>query len=343
MIYLDRNENLYGPAPKCLDALQSIGAEDLNVYSRDFERGVKSRLTDRLASELNIPEKQILLSDGSEGMLKQVIHCYVGSGEKILCPAQSWWYYREVASEVGGVTVHYPLKEEADRFRYDVDEMISLFKKESPRVVLIASPNNPTGNSLLEHDLQKLVEAFRTSIIVLDEAYWGFGEPTIERTAEQLKSYRNVLILRTFSKYFALAGARIAFAVAGSDLIRLTKYSSHYLGYNRLSEALALAALDSRDYYHAIGARIREDRNRFYSLFDAYPGYTCFRSDANFIFVRIPTEMKKVLQGELKEKGIVIKFFSDMEFPNCIRITLGTQEQNKHLLGILAACLPKKK
>jgi histidinol-phosphate aminotransferase len=257
-----------------------------------------------------------------------VIHCYVNSGEKILCPAQSWWYYQVVASEVDGVTVQYELKEGVDQFHYDVDEMISLYAKESPRVVLIASPNNPTGNSLNESDLQRLTEAFSESIIVLDEAYWGFADTLIERTAEQIKSYRNVLILRTFSKYYALAGARIAYAVVGSDLTRLTKFASHYLGYNRISEALALAALDSSEYYRTITAQMREDRKRFYDIFDAQPGFACFRSDANFVLVRIPAKIKEVLWDILKAKGIVIKYFSDTEFPNCIRITLGTHQQN---------------
>jgi Histidinol-phosphate/aromatic aminotransferase and cobyric acid decarboxylase len=340
-VYLDRNENLYGPAPKCFDVLRSIGMKELSLYSRDFQRGVKSRLTERLAVDLKIPEQQILLSEGSEDMLKQVIHCYVNSGEKILCPAQSWWYYQVVASEVGGVTVQYKLKEGMDRFHYDVDEMISLYAKESPRVVLIASPNNPTGNSLNESDLQRLTEAFSESIIVLDEAYWGFADTSIERTAEQIKSYRNVLILRTFSKYYALAGARIAYAVVGSDLTRLTKFASHYLGYNRISEALALAAWDSSDYYRTITDQMRKDRKRFYDVFDAKPGFTCFRSDANFVLVRIPTKIKEVTRDILKEKGIAIKFFLDTEFPDCIRITLGTREQNERLLEALQMIVSK--
>jgi histidinol-phosphate aminotransferase len=334
-VYLDRNENQYGPAPQCFDVLRSIDIKELSLYSRDFERGVKSRLTERLAADLKIPEQQILLSEGSEAMLKQVIHCYVNPGEKILCPAQSWWYYQVVASEVSGVTVQYKLTEGVDRFHYDVDEMISLYAKESPRVVLIASPNNPTGNSLSESDLQRLSLAFSKSTIVLDEAYWGFADTSIERTAEQIKSYRNVLILRTFSKYYALAGARIAYAIAGSDLTRLTKFSSHYLGYNRISEALAFAALDSSEYYRTITAQMLKDRKQFYEIFDEKPGYTCYRSDANFVLARIPAKIKEVLQDILKAKGIVIKFFSDTEFPNCIRITLGTHQQNVLMMEAL--------
>jgi histidinol-phosphate aminotransferase len=322
--------------------LRSIGIKELSLYSRDFERGVKSRLTERLAADLKIPEQQILLSEGSEDMLKQVIHCYVNSGEKILCPTQSWWYYQVVASEVGGVTVQYKLKEEVDRFHYDVDEMISLYAKESPRVVLIASPNNPTGNSLDESDLQRMTEAFSESIIILDEAYWGFADASIERIAEQIKSYRNVLIMRTFSKYYALAGARIAYAVVGLDLTHLTKFASHYLGYNRISEALALAALDSPEYYRTITAQMQEDRKRFYDLFDAKPGFTCFRSEANFVLVRIPVKIKEVLRDVLKAKGIVIKYFSDTEFPNCIRITLGTHQQNVLMMEALQMIVYKE-
>ncbi|HTY38619.1 MAG TPA: aminotransferase class I/II-fold pyridoxal phosphate-dependent enzyme, partial [Bacteroidota bacterium] len=118
--YLDRNENLYGPSPKCFDALRTLGIEELSVYSREFTRGVKSALSERLAAELGVPEPQILLSEGSEDMLKQIVHCYLGPGEKVLSPAQSWWYYQKVAAEVGGETITYALNEGTDSFSYNV-------------------------------------------------------------------------------------------------------------------------------------------------------------------------------------------------------------------------------
>jgi histidinol-phosphate aminotransferase len=120
-LYLDRNENLYGPAPRCFDVLRSISVNELSVYSRDFVRGVKSSLSERLAANLNVPEAQLLLGEGSEDLLKQSVHCYLGPGEKVLCPAQSWWYYQALASEVGGETITYPLKEGKEAFYFDVD------------------------------------------------------------------------------------------------------------------------------------------------------------------------------------------------------------------------------
>ncbi len=332
-LLLDRNENLYGPAPKCFDVLKSITLNELSVYSRDFARGVKSRLSERLAGDLGIAESQILLSEGSEDMLKQAVHCYLGPGEKILCPDQSWWYYRAVASEVGGETITYKLKRDSDRYSYDVDQMITLYEKVSPRVVLIASPNNPTGNSFRDNDLQRLTEAFRESIVILDEAYWGFTEPTVDRAAALVDKYRNLLILRTFSKFYALAGARVGYAFAGSSLSRLTKFASRYLGYNRISEELALAALDSPEYYASINKAIRSDRERFYTFFDRQSGFTCFRSDANFVLVQAPASTIPPLKDYLFRRGIAIKFFKEPEFEQCLRITLGTSEQNRRLLS----------
>jgi histidinol-phosphate aminotransferase len=335
-IYLDRNENLYGPAPACYAALQNIGPEELSIYPRDFLRGVKSRLSERLAKELSIPEPQILLSEGSEDMLKQAVHCYLGPGEKILCPAQSWWYYQKVASEVGGETITYALKEKDEGYSYDVENMLSLYRRESPRVVLIASPNNPTGNSFHDDDLKKLAEAFRESIVVLDEAYWGFRDSSNEHIAALIENYRNIVVLRTFSKYYALAGARVAFAAVGTSLSRLTKFSSRYLGYNRISEALALAALESPEYYESVRQQMCRDRQAFYDFFRDLNGWRCFRSDANFVLVKIPAEMRDSLRSFLEARNIHIKFFSEPEFASCVRITVGMREHNHQLLSALS-------
>jgi histidinol-phosphate aminotransferase len=339
ILYLDRNENLYGPAPKCFEALRAIGIDELSVYSRDFTRGVKSRLSERLANELKIPEQQVLLSEGSEDMLKQAVHCYLGPGEKILCPAQSWWYYQKVAAEVGGETITYSLKEGKDSYFYDVDELIALYQKESPRVVLIASPNNPTGNSFPDEDLKRLTEACRESILVLDEAYWGFADTSNEHIPELIGRYRNIVILRTFSKYYALAGARIGFAAVGASLSRLTKFASRYLGYNRVSETLALAALNSSDYYEETSRLMRADRQWYEEFFAHQPGFRCYRSDANFVLVRIPAGLKQALLAFLEEQGIAVKFFAEAEFVHCIRITLGRTEQNQRLLRAFAEFL----
>jgi histidinol-phosphate aminotransferase len=336
ILNLDRNENLYGPAPRCFEVLRSITLNELSVYSRDFTRGVKSSLSERIASDLMIPEAQLLLGEGSEDLLKQAVHCYLGPGDKILCPAQSWWYYRALASEVGGETVTYSLKVGKESYFFDVEEMIALYEKVSPRIVLIASPNNPTGNSFPDDQLRKLAEAFSESIVILDEAYWGFGSSTNDRISTFAADYRNLIVLRTFSKYYALAGARIGFAVVGKGLARLTKFAARYLGYNRISEALAIAALDSTEYYESVRKEMVKDRELYYDFFDNLSGFKIFRSDANFVLVRIPSDGAQLLRNFLIDRKIHLKFFSEPEFQNHIRITIGTRDQNRLLLQAIS-------
>ncbi len=323
---------MYGPAPACFKVLRSLGLTELSLYSRDFLRGVKSILSERLASELNVPESQVLLGEGSEDLLKQSVHCYLGPGDRILCPAQSWWYYQALASEVGGETVTYPLAHGEDAYAFDVDEMVSLYQKVSPRIVLIASPNNPTGNSLPDDQLKRIIEAFRESIVILDEAYWGFGESTDRRIAMFADKYKNMILLRTFSKYYALAGARIGFAVVGKSLGRLTKFATRYLGYNRISEQLALAALDSADYYESVRRNMCRDRNRYLALFNRMKGFRAYRSDANFLLVRVQEDLIKPLKDFLTLRKILVRFFAEGEFKDSLRITIGTADQNDLLM-----------
>ncbi len=334
-ILLDRNENQYGPAPACLEVLRETRAHELSFYSRDYELKIKSKLSQRLAEDLGLPEERILLSYGSEDMLKQAIHCYLKPGERILTPNLSWWYYKSVASEVDGVTVEYPLREADGRFSYDVKEIVKLLKTEHPRILLIASPNNPTGNSLPAEDLRIMLDEAGETLVVLDEAYRGFTENTEDELPDLVRRHDNVLFLRTFSKFYALAGVRIGFAVAGKNLHRLAKFSARYLGYSLLFEKLALAALDSDNYYAEMRTKIIREREQYIRELSALPGWKPYNSDANFFLVRIPEGTKIPLRRWLERKGIVIKFFDEGPLHDCVRITIGREDQNYLLRNAL--------
>lgn len=327
-IILDRNENQYGPAPLCYEALMKANLEQLSLYSREFMSGRKSELSARLAETIGIPEERLLLSYGSEEMLKQVVHCYLHKGETLLLPKQSWWYYKKVASEVFGKEVEYSLAERNGRFEYDVRQICDLYDQYHPQLVLIASPNNPTGTSISGEDLAAVVNHCSSSVIVLDEAYFGFTSESNDHLKELLEAHQRLVIMRTFSKYYALAGLRIGYACVGEDLKHLVEFSARYLGYNQLSEKIALAALDSPEYYRAITRKMRADKEMFYRGFSELRGFTPFPSDANFILVRYPAGMKRFLEDSLKRKNIVVKFLSDPGLEDCMRITIGTREQN---------------
>src|ERR1041384_6500169 len=137
-IYLDRNENQYGPAPACFDVLRKNNFKNLSEYSRDFSRGVKSCLSERLASDFGISEKNVMLGFGGEDILKQAVHCYIHKGDKIMIPSYSWWYYKKIADEVEGGKVEYPIVEGEQSFYYDLDGMLRIYNETKPKLVLIS-------------------------------------------------------------------------------------------------------------------------------------------------------------------------------------------------------------
>jgi histidinol-phosphate aminotransferase len=342
LIFLDRNENQYGPSPACFRVLQESNDDTLNIYSRDFVRGIKSLLSERLARDFGTTEKKILLGYGSEDILKQVVQYYIKKGDKIMIPSHSWWYYKKIADDVEGISIEYPIVEGADTFYYDIEGMVKVYNEQKPKLVLISSPNNPTGNRLETEQLNFVLEKMKDSIIVLDEAYLLFDATFKTDPVGLVDRYPNLIILRTFSKYYALAGIRTGFAFLGDSHDKFSSLSTLYLGFNRLSEKIAIAALDSPEYYNSIGLKMAADMNMLFVGLNQWPGFTAYRSYANFILVKIPSDIKDTLKGYLTERNMIIKFMNEEGLNRHIRITLGTHHQNCLLLNLIRTFMCKE-
>lgn len=335
IIYLDRNENNYGPAPACFEALRKADLTTISWYDRSYVKGIKGVLSSRLARDFGVPEERILLGYGAETILKQIVQCYLGKGLKLMVPAYSWWYYKLIASEVGGISIEYPLVMGDDQFHYDLRGMRELYVRESPAMVFISSPNNPTGNSLPIPDLKEILAEFRNSIVVLDEAY-KYGNDTAY-VKDLVEANPNLLVARTFSKYYALAGMRIGFAIMGANLTALSKFANRYLGFNRLAEDVATAALDSPEYYAGVAQKMRADMEQYYTALAKLPGVRVFRSDANFILAEIPKKHVEPMQKYMKDRGLIIKFMNEPLLNSHVRITIGTQEENRMVIDAMTA------
>lgn len=341
VIYLDRNENQYGPAPACFEVLKADNFKNLSEYSRDFSRGVKSALSERLANDYGVPEKNILLGYGGEDILKQAVHCYLNKGDKIMIPSYSWWYYKKISDEKGGVKIEYPIVEGDDSFYYDVDGMLKIYEEQKPKLVLISSPNNPTGNRLEADQLKMILRKMKDTVVILDEAYAIFYNKDNSHLKEIISEFPNVLIVRTFSKYYGLAGIRIGYVLMGDNHADLSLFSARYLGYNRLSEQIALAALDSEKYYDDMRNKMVADTNTFLKEFNQLNGFKAYKSYANFILVKIPEEIKDSLKKYLTERNMIVKFMAEDGLFSHLRITIGTQEQNSLLLNMIKSFLGK--
>ena len=177
MNFLDRNEFNFEPSQKVIEAIKNFNPHTLCFYTRIYDQGKKSEISVRLSEIYHVPEEQVLLGYGGEEMLKNAIHYYLmeGSNKTILIPEFSWWYYNRVAGECGGSFEMYPLHETGDTFAYDVDEVIEYTNRVHPRMLLLASPNNPTGNSLTSEEIGRIMENIPSDTMVLvDEAYASF-------------------------------------------------------------------------------------------------------------------------------------------------------------------------
>lgn len=334
--YLDRNESQTGPVPAVYKFLKNLDLDHLSWYSRDFQQGIKSRLSKRIADDYGFDEKYVLLSYGSEDLLKQIIHCYINPGEKIMIPHEAWWYYKKVASERGGLNVEYPMTrgtlDGVPYFLYDSDKMIEIYRQEKPKVIVIASPNNPTGNRIDNESLKRFLDVSKDTIVMIDEAYWGFGSTDNSYVKPFIEEYPNLIICRTFSKYFALAGCRIGFAFAGKNLEVLIGFTTRYLGYNRISEKLGEICLDSMKYYEKVGKQYEKDKQMFYDEFFKLKGFVPYKSYANFILVDFPVAIRSGLKKYLTERNLLVKFLDEEAFRTEVRISLGTKKQNKLLM-----------
>ena len=332
MNYLDRNEFNFEPSPKVVEAIKNFDPKELCFYTRIYDQGKKSVVSVRLSEIYNVPEQQVLLAYGGEDILKNAIHYYLtkGNNKKILIPEFSWWYYNRVASECDGIFEMYPLYEQDDTFAYDVDEITAYTNRSHPRMLLLASPNNPTGNSLTSEEIGRIMENIPDDTIVLvDEAYASFITSDVDYIAPLVNKYNNLIISRTLSKFYGLPGLRCGFGFIGKGHDQFLSWVNKYLGYNRFSEAVALAALDSDEHYRHAADDMEWGRQLYKKQLGHLPGFNVYKSGANFILIKYPIEKKEALQKALADQDYKIKFMTDKGLESCVRITLGRREQTQ--------------
>lgn len=330
MIYLDRNEFNFKPSQKVIDAIKNFDPETLCFYTRIYDEGKKSVVSVKLSEIYGVPEEQVLIGYGGEDILKNAVHYYLSTGgnNTIMIPEFSWWYYNRIAGECGGTFEMYPLHETGDTFAYDVEEVIEYTNRIHPRMLLLASPNNPTGNCLSPEEIGRIMENIPSDTMVLiDEAYASFITKDTSYVAPLVTKYNNLIISRTLSKFYGLPGLRMGFGFIGKGQEGFLNYANKYLGYNRFSEAVALAALDSDDYYRKVADDMEWDRQLFKKELGDLPGFKVYKSVANFILIKYPVSIKEKLQKALAEQDYKIKFMGDKGLEDCLRITLGQPQQ----------------
>jgi len=328
--YLDKNENLYGPSPKVYTLLKEIEPKLLNSY----ERGTLCLISE-IAKRYGVSEDSIILGYGAEDILKTAMERGLNPYDKVMLPRYSWWYYVELAKQQNSYIVYAPITKDKNEFYYDIETITYLIKKEWPRVILIATPNNPTGNILSLEEVISLLNVSGDALFVLDLAYAGFmkDDEILNEIGNLVSTYPNLMAIFTFSKLYALAGIRVGYAILGKDVRKKLRYTERLLGFNRISALIAATALKDDNYYKKIAQKMIKDREIIYETLLKLPAFRPFKSYANFLLSEVEESLIPYLKKNLTERGIIIKFFKEVDFPNTIRITIGTEEATKLLLA----------
>jgi histidinol-phosphate aminotransferase len=323
VIKLNSNENPYPPSPKALKVLQEIDPEILRRYPDPT--ATNFRLA---ASEvLGVPSDWIMAGNGSDDLLNLIVRAVGEPGQRVVYPTPTYVLYRTLAEiqEADFLEIPYP-----EDYQLPVDLLIAA----QGAVTFVAAPNSPSGTAISVADLEILAKEL-SGILVIDEAYVDFAE---HNALELTKKYSNVIVLRTLSKGYSLAGLRLGFGIANPALIaELNKVKDSY-NVDALAYLVAAAAIADRDHKTANAEKIKASREKLAVSFKEL-GFAVWPSQGNFLLVRPPKGDAERLYQTLKQQGILIRYFNQPRLEDKLRITVGTEEQNQILVKTLREIL----
>ena len=313
-MFFDANENALG-STVTLD-----GIPELNRYPDPYSKNLR----EALGKFLDLSEVNIFAGNGSDEIIDLLIRLFVNPDESVLVIEPTYGMYK-VAAETAGVGVQSCSLN--DEFQIDVPSVLDSVTPKT-KIIFCCSPNNPTGNLLRTEDIEELCKKFK-GIVIVDEAYIEFASK--ESLSKRVADFENLVILRTFSKIWGLAGIRVGYAIANEKVIQyLDKIKAPY-NINRISSALAIKALAEKDTVAEFKDTILKERKRMEKHLTEM-GLTVFPSDANFLLVKYPTASKIAKQLADESKLIIREFGNKKLLENCVRISIATPEQNDVLL-----------
>jgi len=319
VIKLNTNENPFPPSPRVLQAIRAVDGESLRRYpspKADAFRAVAARVH-------GVTPDMILAGNGSDEILAIVMRTFVGPGEVLAYPDPTYSLYPVLADEAESRVRTVPWNENWD---LPVDALL----KTSPKAIFFANPNAPTGTVVRKSRVRELAQAF-DGLVLVDEAYVDFAD---ESCLDLVGELPNVLLCRTFSKGYSLAGLRFGYAIAAPAVVNeMLKVKDSY-NCDAIAILAATAALDDQAYAKKTWQAVRSERARL-SAELGKRGFEVIPSQANFVFARCPRGNAADVYASLKRQGILVRFFDKPGLADKLRFTVGTTEQNDAVLTAL--------
>jgi len=331
-IKLASNENPWGPSPKAVAAISSM----LHTLHR-YPDGSSYALTEAVAQWVGADASEIVLGNGSNEVIEFLVKAFVGTGDTVITSHPSFLMYQKFVQVRGGENVVIPLKEMV----HDL-EAVAAAVTERTRLIFIDNPNNPTGTFITREAFDRFLASLPQSVIVVvDEAYVDFVEPSMRIDIlgyiQRSENIPAVVSLRTFSKAFGLAGLRVGFGVMHRDAAALLHRVRQPFNINLPAQAGALAALDDTDHYNHTLTATSKGR-AWLSEAVADLGCTPYPSHTNFFLIDVKGDATRLYEAMLY-KGVIVRSMKAYGYPNFIRITVGTTDENQRFVSALADCL----
>ena len=329
VIKLASNENPLGPSPRAVSAMR-LALKGMQLYPDDNCFYLKHRLAERFGCN----DDQIILGNGSVEIILFAALAYLSPAEAAVMSDGAFCMYRIATQVVGGQLISVPMK----NYTHDLEAMAAAITPNT-RLVYIANPNNPTGTVVRKPEFARFMSRVPdTVLVIVDEAYREYiSDPDYPDSFEYLRQGRNVMIVRTFSKIFGLAGLRIGYGFSLPEI--LADVSKMRLPFNvsRIGQIGALAALDDEAHIRR-SRRVNDEGKKL--LYDEFRklGLNYIPSLANFVMVDFGRDAMPVFES-LQRKGVIARPIREYGFPNALRISIGTEPQNRKLVRALKTIL----
>jgi histidinol-phosphate aminotransferase len=320
-IKLASNENPLGPSPAALDAMREKLAQ-LHLYPD----GDCFYLKRGLAAKLNVAPEQLIFGNGSNEIIELAIRTFMRPGDEAVMARQAFVVYKLIVQAVGGVSQEVPLR----NFTHDL-EAIGAAISARTRIVFLANPNNPTGTIFHKAAWEKFLKRIRSDVfIIVDEAYFEYVEAAdYPNSLDYHQQGKALLTLRTFSKLYGLAGLRIGYGIADKEIISLMHRVRQPFNVNAPAQWGALAALDDREHVRRSLENNRQGLNYLTAEF-ARLGIEYVPSHANFILLRVGKG--EDVFNRLLAQGIIVRPMAGYQFPEYLRVTIGTMRENRKFI-----------
>ncbi len=329
VVKLASNENPLGPSPLAIKAIKKH-INEVNFYPDDGEYYLRQKL----ASILNFPMDQIIIGNGTTEILDVIARTFLSPEDYAIISDQTFIIYRLVVQAVNGNLTTVPLK----NYTYDLSAMAKAITPHT-KLIYIANPNNPTGIMVTGEELDRFLRSIPDDIVVaLDEAYYEYIEdPAYPHSLKYVREGRPVIVLRTFSKIYGLAGLRIGYAIATEELIQYLNRVKCPFNTNHCAQVGAMAALNDQDFINK-GRRVNREGYQFLTEELKKLKVEFIPSIGNFIFLIFQEDPYKVYQ-ELLRRGIIVRPMKEWNIPQGLRVTIGTPQQNLRFIKALKESL----